>query len=135
MNSTDIKPFFLWKHLNKLRWLTLVTVFAMLIAIPYLHVYQTYIAAHAYDLLPPDDKQLYDVMEMLSDPFVTDPEVQLDAVKGNTWSGTFWGLQMSDPLSVVGQVAGSLKLYWPFLLTALIPFLLTAVFGRFFCAL
>jgi ferredoxin-type protein NapH len=40
---------------------------------------------------------------------------------------------MSDPLAVLGQTAGSLKFYWPFILTALIPFLLTAVFGRFYC--
>ncbi len=133
MSHRSIKPFFLWKHLNKLRWLSLVTVFLMLIIIPVLHVYQTYVAAHAYDLLPPVEQQFYDVMETVTEPFVSDPEKQLDAVKGNTWSGTFWGLQLSDPLSIVGQVAGSMKVYWPFLLTALIPFVLTAIFGRFFC--
>jgi len=133
MNEPKLKPFFLWKHLNKLRWLTLVVVFFMLVLLPLLHVYQTYVAAHAYDLLQPEEKQFYDVMESITEPFVTDPEKQLDAVKGNTWSGTFWGLQLSDPLSVVGQMAASLKLYWPFILTALLPFLFTAVFGRFFC--
>lgn len=128
-----VKPFFLWKHLNKLRWLTLLTVFAMLILVPYLHVYQTFVAAHAYDLLPESDKRIYDVMEKISSPFVKDPENDLDAIKGNTWSGTFWSLQLSDPLSIVGQVAGSLKIYWPFLLTGLIPVLFTLIFGRFFC--
>lgn len=133
MSETSIKPFFLWKHLNKLRWLTLVVIFTMLIIIPLLHVYQTYVAAHGYDLLLAEEKQLYDVMESLTSPFVTDPEVQLDAVKGNTWSGTFWGVQLTDPLAIVGQVAGSMKVYWPFILTAFIPVLLTALFGRFFC--
>jgi ferredoxin-type protein NapH len=127
------KPFFLWRHLNKLRWVTLSLVFAMLVLLPFLHVYQTYVAAHAYDLLSPSQTQLYDVMEALTRPFTDDPAEDLDAVKGNTWSGTFWGLQLSDPLAALGQAAAGLTLYWPFLLTALIPVALTAVFGRFFC--
>jgi ferredoxin-type protein NapH len=133
MSEPIIKPFFLWKHLNKLRWISLLVVFGMLVFLPFVHVYQTYIAAHAYDFLAPSEKQLYDVMETVTSPFVSDPEVQLDAVKGNTWSGTFWGFQLSDPLAVVGQAAAGLMLYWPFILTALVPFVLTAVFGRFFC--
>ena len=133
MSDSITKPFFLWKHLNKLRWVSLSMVFAMLIVLPFLHVYQTFIAAHAYDLLAPSEKQLYDIMEAVTSPFVSDPEKQLDAVKGNTWSGTFWGFKLSDPLAVVGQVSAGLMLYWPFILTALVPFVLTAVFGRFFC--
>jgi ferredoxin-type protein NapH len=126
-------PFFLWRHLNKLRWIVLSAVFAMLVLLPLLHVYQTFVAAHAYDLLAPSEKQLYDVMEAISAPFVSDPARDLDAIKGNTWSGTFWGLKMSDPLAPLGQMAASLSVYWPFLLTALIPVLFTVVLGRFFC--
>jgi len=85
----NIKPFFLWKHLNKLRWLSLSLVFTMLIYLPYAHLYQTYQAAHAYDLLAESEKQIYDTMEMLTAPFVKDAEEDLDAIKGNTWSGTF----------------------------------------------
>ena len=133
MCISAVKVFFLWKHLNKLRWLSLSVVFLMLLLIPTIHLYQTYIAAHAYDLLAPGEKQFYDVMESLTDAFVSDPEKQLDAIKGNTWSGTFWNIQLSDPLAVLGQIASGLKIYWPFLLTALLPFLLTAIFGRFFC--
>lgn len=133
MSESIAKPFFLWKHLNKLRWVSLSVVFGMLIVLPFIHVYQTYVAAHAYDLLAPSEKQLYDIMEAATSPFVSDPEMQLDAVKGNTWSGTFWDFQLSDPLAVVGQVSAGLMLYWPFILTALVPFVLTAVFGRFFC--
>lgn len=132
-DDTMGRPFFLWRHLNKLRWLSLTTVFAMLILLPFLHVYQTFHAAHAYDLLAPSEKDLYDVMEVITSPFVSDPEEQLDRVKGNTWSGTFWGIQLSDPLAVLGQVGAGMQLYWPFMLTALVPLLLTVVFGRFFC--
>ena len=127
------KPFFLWRHLNKLRWLSLFIVFAMLIAIPYVHVYQTFVAAHAYDFLAPAEVRFYDFMYAMTNPFTNDPARDLDIIKGNTWSVTFWGLQLSDPLAVVNQVATSLSVYTPFLLTALIPIILTIVFGRFFC--
>ena len=132
--STKIhKPFFLWRHLNKFRWASLSAVFLMLILLPLLHVYQTYVAAHAYDLLSPSEKQLYDVMETLTSPFTNDPAQDLDKIKGTTWSGTFWGLKLSDPLAALGQSAAGLTLYWPFLLSTLIPIALTALFGRFFC--
>jgi ferredoxin-type protein NapH len=127
------KPFFLWRHLNKLRWVSLSIVFAMLVILPYLHVYQTFVAAHAYDLLAPSEKRVYDVMEALTAPFTGDPATDLDAIKGSTWSGTFGGVKLSDPLAAVGQMAAGLTFYWPFLLTALIPIGLTVVFGRFFC--
>ncbi len=137
MSAEPYKPFFLWRHLNKLRWVSLSLVFAMLVLLPFVHLYQTYVAAHAYDLLSQPEKQIYDVMEALTGPFTDDPARDLDAVKGNTWSGTFWGLKLSDPLAALGQSAAGVKtgsaLYWPFLLTALIPVVLTVLFGRFFC--
>lgn len=126
-------PFLLWRHLNKLRWLVLSIVFAMLILIPFLHVYQTFVAAHAYDLLAPSEQAIYDLMEALAAPFTDNPEDDLDFIKGNTWSGTFWGFQMSDPLAVLSQAAAALNIHWPFALTAIVPILATLVFGRFFC--
>ncbi|VAW50164.1 Polyferredoxin NapH (periplasmic nitrate reductase) [hydrothermal vent metagenome] len=133
MTTSNIKPFFLWKHLNKLRWLSLSVIFSMLIFLPYAHLYQTFEAAHAYDLLADSEKQLYDVMETITSPFIKDIETDLDAVKGNTWSGTFLEFQMSDPLAAIGQIFAGMTFYWPFLLTALIPIVLTIIFGRFFC--
>jgi ferredoxin-type protein NapH len=129
----QLKPFFLWRHLNKLRWVVLSSVFLMLVVLPFLHLYQTYLAAHAYDLLAPSEKQLYDTMETVTSPFLSDPETQLDAIKGNTWSGNFWGYKISDPLAVAGQIAASLDVYWPFVMTALIPIVVTLLFGRIFC--
>lgn len=133
MTGRRHQPFFLWRHLNKARWVSLSIVFAMLVVLPFLHVYQTYVAAHAYDLLSPPETRIYDVMETLTQPFVSNPAEDLDAVKGNTWSGTFWGLKLSDPLAALGQMAAGRTLYWPFLITALIPVAFTALFGRFFC--
>ena len=127
------KPFFVWRHLNKARWLTLSLVFAMLVVLPYVYVYQTYVAAHAYDLLAPSEKRLYDFMATLTAPLTDDPAEDLDAIKGNTWSGTFWGVKLSDPLAAVGQIAAAGNVYIPFLLTAVIPLLLTMLLGRFYC--
>jgi len=72
-------------------------------------------------------------MEALTAPFTEDPAEDLDALKGNTWSGTLWGLRLSDPLAALGQSATGRAPYWPFVLTALIPIAFTVVFGRFFC--
>ena len=133
VQEPQVKPFFLWRHLNKLRWISLTIVFAMLVLLPLISVYQNYLAAHTYDLLRPGEKTLYDAMEAITAPFVTDPVNDLAAVKGTTWSGTFWSYRLSDPLAVVGQVAASLTIYWPFVLTALVPVVLTLLFGRFYC--
>jgi ferredoxin-type protein NapH len=131
--AAPARPFFLWRHLNKLRWLSLSVVFATLVLLPFLHIYQTYVAAHAYDLLAPSEQTLYDVMEAITAPFIDDPAEDLDAIKGNTWSGSFWGLKLSDPLAPLGQIAAGWVLYWPFLLTAAIPIAVTALFGRVYC--
>jgi ferredoxin-type protein NapH len=131
--QTQIKPFFLWKHLNKLRWVVLSIVFLMLIYLPFAHVYQTFVASFSYDLLDPSEKILFDLMETLTSPFVSDPASDLDAIKGNTWSGNFFGYKISDPLAIAGQIAAGLSIYWAFFLTGLIPIILTMIFGRFFC--
>jgi len=127
------EPSYWARHLNKLRWVSLSLVFVTLVLLPFIHLYQTYVAAHAYDLLTPGERTIYNSMEWLTSPFVSDPETQLDAIKGTTWSGTVFGLKLSDPLSLVGQIAASLNIYWPFVLTALIPIVVTVLLGRIFC--
>lgn len=130
-----MRSIFFWQHhLNKLRWFVLSLVMALLILLPYISVYQNYAAAHAYDLLAEEEVKIYDAMEWLTTPFVgSDVVNDLNAVKGTTWSGTFFGLKLSDPLAVLGQMAAQLKVYEPFLITALIPVLATVLFGRFYC--
>lgn len=123
----------LLRHLNKLRWLVLTLIFAMLILLPFIHLYQTYVAAHAYDLLLPSEKLVYDAMEWLTSPFVDDPEHDLDIIKGTTWSASLFGFRVSDPLAVASQVSASWTLYWPFILTAVIPVVATLILGRVFC--
>jgi ferredoxin-type protein NapH len=122
-----------WRHLNKLRWLCLFSVFSVLLILPLITVYQNFLAAHAYDLLLPAEKRLYDVMEAVTEPFVSDPAVDLDAIKGTTWSATVYSYQISDPLAVLNQLAATRSVHWPFIATALIPLLFTLLLGRFFC--
>ena len=121
------------RHLNKLRWVVLGTVLFMLILLPFLHLYQSYVAAHAYDLLAPAEKTIYDAMELVTKPFVTDPEKDLDSLKGTTWSGRLFGLALSDPLALLGQITAGKTLYWPLVITALIPIIFSLLLGRFFC--
>lgn len=121
------------RHLNKLRWVVLASIFSMLVLLPFIHLYQTFTAAHAYDLLLPHEKLIYDSMEWLTSPFVSDAEHDLDIIKGTTWSANLFGLHLSDPLAVLSQTSASLSIYWPFLLTALIPVAVTLVLGRVFC--
>ncbi len=128
------RPTFLMRrHLNKLRWLCLSLVFATLVLLPMLHVYQSYVAAHAYDLLSPPERTFYDTMQWITQPFTDDPAEDLDSIKGNTWSATLFGLKLSDPLAVAGQIAATLAVYWPFVLTSAIPVAFTVILGRFFC--
>ncbi|MBF0447606.1 MAG: 4Fe-4S binding protein [Magnetococcales bacterium] len=123
----------IWKNLNKLRWLVLLLVFALLILLPYFHIYQNYTAAHAYDLLADSEKEIYDLMAWLTDPFVSDPSRDLNAIKGTTWSATFFGLQLSDPLAFLAHLFATKSFYWGLFLSVLIPVALTVVLGRFYC--
>jgi len=88
--------FVLRRHLNKLRWLVLTLVFAILILLPLLHLYQTYLAAYAYDLFDADKKMFFQTMESLTAPFTDNPVDDLDSVKGTTWRGTFFGLRSEE---------------------------------------
>ncbi len=130
--ENKIKPKNKLRYLNKLRWIVLLFIFSILILLPFIYLYQTYDAAHAYDLLTPTEKSISDTFESLTSPFVKNPE-DLNALKGNTWSGKLFGFQMSDPLAIVGQVAASLSFFWAFILTALIPVIVTLLFGRVYC--
>jgi len=120
------------RYLNTLRWGVMALVFAVLVVLPYISIYQNFLSAHAYDILSPDEKRLYDTVEFITDPFVSKSD-DLNAIKGTTWSGTLFGLKLSDPLAVVSQASARLEIYWPFVMTALIPVVFTIVFGRFFC--
>lgn len=122
-----------WRHLNKVRWLSLALVFSMTAILPILAVYQTLVSAHAYDLLAPDQVLIYDTVERATRSFAPDPETDLDVIKGTTWSGTFSRFKMSDPLAVLAHIAATKTVLWSFAITALLPLIATLLFGRIFC--
>ncbi len=121
-----------WKYVNALRLVVLTLAFVPLVFLPYSTIYQHFLAAHAYDMLNASDQRLYDVMNFLTGNFITDAK-QFDVVKGTTWSATFWGFKLSDPLAVLSQTAAHTHLHGPLLLSVLLPVLATVILGRFFC--
>jgi len=133
MISSKTNHLSFWRHLNKLRWLCLLVVFSSLVFLPLLHTYQSQLNAHSYDLMATGEQQLFDFTDAIVAPLLHDAQNQLDSVKGTTWSANFWGLQISDPLAIVGQSAASHKLDLTFVLTAAIPLVVTLLFGRVFC--
>lgn len=121
-----------WKHVNLMRRVILTLAFTPLLLLPTATIYQHFLAAHAYDMLPAGDRRLYDVMFRLTDWFITDPD-QFDLVKGTTWAATLLGYKISDPLAVVSQLSARFHMFWPLAASAVIPVLFTVLFGRFFC--
>jgi ferredoxin-type protein NapH len=119
--------------LNRLRWTSLTLVFFLLVLLPYITLYQSYEASHAYDFLAPSEQKISDAMEALTSPFVSDPIRDLNTLKGSTWSGVLFGIKLSDPLAWVSQLAASGVFYWAFFITAVFPILVTMLFGRVFC--
>lgn len=61
------------------------------------------------------------------------PERITQAVRGSVWTAKAGDLVVSDPLAVADFVAASRALAEPFVLTALIPVLLSLLLGRFYC--
>ena len=121
------------RHLNKLRWMVLFFVFALLFILPLLHLYQTYLAEFAYDLFDSDKKVFFQSMASLTAPITANPSEDLDVIKGTTWSGLLFGLQLSDPLALLGHIFSTLTVHWPLLIAALLPIILSLIFGRFYC--
>jgi len=120
------------KKLNTARWISLSTVFLLLLIIPFFYLYQTYVASNVYDHLSLHEQAIFVTIKTITSPFIANSD-SLSALKGNTWSGMFFGLKISDPLALVSLSSKTQSLYTPILIAALIPIFLTLIFGRFFC--
>lgn len=120
------------RHVNKLRWLVLMLVFSMLILLPFLHLYQTYLDSNSYELLSSSERIIFDSMSVVASVSTT-PNSIIDNFTGTTWTGTLFGYQLSDPLAVITNIISGLTWNWLFITTAIIPITLTILFGRFFC--
>jgi len=62
-----------------------------------------------------------------------DPKPVTQAVRGSVWTLKVGPFVISDPLAVVDFVSASRVVFDAFLITALIPILLSILLGRFFC--
>ncbi len=62
-----------------------------------------------------------------------DPVPIIDSLKGTFWSITILGFNISDPLAGIGYLLTTKEVYFPILLSILIPVLLTVILGRVFC--
>lgn len=120
-------------YINALRWCSLTLVFLGLLLIPIFSVYQNFAAAHAYDLLAPADKALYNTVETVVGLVSTDPATSLQQVKGSTWSATIFGYQVNDPLVFFSLLFSSVPAAVLILPGILIPVLVTLMLGRVFC--
>jgi len=62
-----------------------------------------------------------------------EPEKLTQFVRGSVWTLRAGDTTVSDPLAVLDFMTASRRTFDPFLLTALIPLLLTVLLGRVFC--
>ena len=121
------------RWLNRVRLATLVLVFLFILVLPVLGLYQSYTAAHAIEWMEGGEKAFFDTLHTVVSWFSDDPAEDLDFIKGSVWSAKIGGFKISDPLGVVGQILAEQRVYWPFVLSALVPVVLTILLGRFFC--
>jgi ferredoxin-type protein NapH len=121
------------RHLNKVRHGVQVGVVLFVLAIPVLSLYQSYAASHAIQWMEGGEQLFFGNLDRIAFWFSDDPVEALDAVKGSVWSAQIGGLKISDPLAVAGQTVAEKRIYWPFVLSMLIPVLVTLALGRVFC--
>lgn len=121
------------RHINKVRYAVLSLVLLFVLAVPVLSLYQSHVAAHAIQWMDGGEKAFFSSLDRMVRWFSNDPAEDLDFIKGSVWSAQLGPFKISDPLAVVSQTAAERRVHWPFVLTALVPLLLTVLLGRFFC--
>lgn len=121
------------RHLNKVRHGVQVGVLLFVLTIPVLSLYQSYAASYAIQWMEGGEQLFWGNLDRIAFWLSDDPVEALDAVKGSVWSAKIGGLKISDPLAVAGQTVAEKRIYWPFVLSMLIPVLITLVLGRVFC--
>ena len=119
-------------QLNKLRWCVLTVVFMMLVLIPFISLYQNYHASRAYDFLQPDEKMIYDVINVLTTVMVDDSN-SMGEIIGSTWSAHIGSFKLSDPLAVLNQIFIRWRVPMDFMMSGVFAIVITIIFGRVFC--
>ncbi len=122
---------------QSLRRMTQAGVIAILAAIPLLSLYAHYRSARSID-----DPALMaglrgEAITQHIHPFVEsldDPQGFLDSNKGTLWSMRLFGIDITDPLAAIEMTFATKSVYWPLILTAAIPVILTIILGKVFCS-
>ncbi len=122
--------------LQLLRRCSQIFIVAVIIALPFFSLYEHYRAANAIDDIQLMSGLRGKVLALIDNRFslTDDPQVILENFKGTLWSMRFAGIEISDPLAVAEMTASSGTVYIPFILSAVIPVMLTLILGRIFCS-
>ncbi len=124
------RPFGTGPGLQILRRAIQFTVLAMLFAIPSLSLYDN--LRNQRDQIGIDARVDTRTIDALVGS-MEHPQALTQLVRGSVWTLKVGDVVISDPLAVVDFVAASATVLTSFLLTALVPLLLTVLLGRFFC--
>lgn len=113
------------------------SVLLVVAAIALLSLYAHYRSARVID-----DQQLMaglrgELITQAIHPYVEkldDPQAFLDGNKGTVWSMRLFGLSITDPLAAAEAIAASKRVYWPLVVSIMIPVLATLLLGKVFCS-
>jgi len=126
------------KHtvIELLRNSTQLLVVAIILALPCLSLYAHYYSAKATEdlkYLPifPGKILLYLDQYMST---LQNPQPFLESFKGSLWSMRFAGFDISDPLAVAEMLFASKTIHVPFLISIILPIIITLLLGRVFCS-
>ena len=126
------------KHtvIELLRNSTQLLVVAIILALPCLSLYAHYYSAKATEDLKylsvfPGKILLYLDQYMST---LQNPQPFLESFKGSLWSMRFAGFDISDPLAAAEMLFASKTIHVPFLISIILPIIITLLLGRVFCS-
>ncbi len=121
-----------------LRWLCLWAVLVFFIWIPYSNWYaNNKISYNQPRLVGLAEGEFKGAVYYLMDEFYglwEDPVRAATSNNGSLWAFTFFGVPLSDPVGLISELLGAVRLPVKYILGGLIPFIMVFLFGRFFCS-
>jgi ferredoxin-type protein NapH len=105
-------------------------------AIAYLGLYAHYRAANAIEdvqLMAGAKGAILSCIDRVVST-MPNPQAFLEGFKGTLWSMKILGIDISDPLAFAEVVAAAKAIHLPFVMSIIIPVLVTLIFGRVFCS-
>ncbi len=110
-----------------------LSVVLLLFALVFLSLYSHYRAARAVDDVEGLRGGIISRIHKHVDEFDA-AEAFLDDNKGTIWSMRLAGVELTDPLAAVETVAASQTVYWPLIVSILIPVIVAVLLGKVFCS-